>query len=476
MDSEPLFGTLLLLLWKNVTIVRHPVWIFRVLGAISYLWQGPEMLRKAYMKGVPFAVRTPETYYVHLSSQMHIKELTEASDKYMSLHALSKDKVTIIKNCVVPIDYNFANNVRQMFQPKYTMDGLEVDDRMSANGSIHSLALQINLRANLLRLQSPVQERIAALFTEELKSASLNPDGWKSLQTFPVAKRLVTAANSLVFFGKELSYDTEFLKAALDYPEDLMVTAEALRFIPVYFAPFAARYLMRGYKASRTLVERLTPVVEERLVSSDNIQKPADCIQFFIDASLKQRAGEKPWTAQKIVQVLLGVWFAAVHQPAMCLVYALDDLCVQGRKCPQYIDQLRTDVKDAVLMEGDAFDVDKIPSLDSFLKESARLKPTDSISVRRKVLQPFTFSNGTRLMKDDVACVPLQCILTDPSIYQDPLKFDPYRFMRANSNNNSEDEEAKIRAKQEAKPLPRNPRFTDTSTQYPLWGLGKHAW
>lgn len=366
-----------------------------------------------------------------------------------------------------------------MFQPKYTMDGLEVDDRMSANGSIHSLALQVNLRANLQRLQAPLQERIAAIFTEEIKSGFLQQDGWMSLQSFPVAKRLITAANSLVFFGEELSYDPVFLTAALDYPEDLMVTAEALRFVPTYFAPFASRHLIRGYKASRTLVERLTPVVEKRLRDnhqysvngSDTTDKPADCIQFFIDAGLKQRAGSKPWTAQKIVQVLLGVWFAAVHQPAMCLVYALDDLCAQQSSDPQYIDQLRKDITDAISSDGETVDIDKIPSLDSFLKESTRLNPTDSISVRRKVLQSFSFSDGTRLMKDDVACVPLQCILTDPSLYRDPLKFDPYRFMS--------DEKYEGDGKtylEESRPLSRNPRFTDTNPAFPLWGLGKHAW
>ena len=40
---------------------------------------------------VPCAIRTPEAYYVHLSSENHIKELIEAPEEQLSLHALSKD-------------------------------------------------------------------------------------------------------------------------------------------------------------------------------------------------------------------------------------------------------------------------------------------------------------------------------------------------------------------------------------------------
>ncbi|RAL14382.1 uncharacterized protein BO97DRAFT_422799 [Aspergillus homomorphus CBS 101889] len=63
--------------------------------------------------------------------------------------------------------------------------------------------------------------------------------------------------------------------------------------------------------------------------------------------------------------------------------------------------------------------------LNGFLKESARLKPTDSISLRRKVLQPLTLNDGTSLATNDIACIPLQPILQEPETYADPLTFNP---------------------------------------------------
>ena len=112
-----------------------------------------------------------------------------------------------------------------------------------------------------------------------------------------------------------------------------------------------------------------------------------DILQWMIDSSPKQ----SPWSATKIVQVTLGLWFGSIHQPAMvrnsqpCLfiltnfypqaiVYALYDLC----RHPEYIEALREEMnlrfKDDET--GDPFE--KMFLLDSFLKESARFSPSDS--------------------------------------------------------------------------------------------------
>lgn len=338
-----------------------------------------------------------------------------------------------------------------MFQPKYTMNGLEVDDRMSANGSLHSRVLRVVLRSHLDDLQPSLNNTISRMFMEVFDTGRKIQDNWIELQSFLMAKKVITAANSLVFFGEYLSKDPDFLKAALDYPEDLLRTAEILRFIPSALAPLAAPILMRHHQASKSLAKYLMPLIEERLgqnMSNCDFSdgKPIDCIQFFVDANSPRHK----WSAQKIVQAVLGIWFASVHQPALSLFYALDDLCAY----PEYVGLLRNQIETCRATGGN---LDSLPLLDSFLKESARLHPSDSISVRRKVLRPHRFSDGTYLTTGDVACVPLQAILRDPAIYPDRLKFDAFRFVNGNGSGNLT-------------------RFTDTTTTFPLWGLGKHAW
>lgn len=40
---------------------------------------------------VPFILPSRENYFVHVTSEQHIKELTEAPEDRLSLHALAKD-------------------------------------------------------------------------------------------------------------------------------------------------------------------------------------------------------------------------------------------------------------------------------------------------------------------------------------------------------------------------------------------------
>lgn len=116
--------------------------------------------------------------------------------------------------------------------------------------------------------------------------------------------------------------------------------------------------------------------------------------------------------------------------------------------------------------------------LDSFLKESARFSPSDSsmcpftktarlqdlsdvplpqVSLRRKALAPFSFSDGAHVNPGDVACIPMRAIMQDEARYPDARTFDGYRFV--------DDSRTGSRAK-----------FTDVEMSYPIWGYGKRAW
>ena len=339
----------------------------------------------------------------------------------------------------------------QMFQPKYTMNGLEVADRMNDNGHLHFRVLRVVLRSHLSHLQPLLQDIISSALKREFSSGSKTQCNWVELDRFTMAKKIITAANSVAFFGQDLSRNSEFLKAALDYPEHLLISAEILRFVPSCLAPLIAPILMRKHRASKVLVNYLTPLVDERLRRSKSNyyspdEKPIDCIQFFVDANMHK----EKWSARKIVQVILGIWFASVHQPALSLVYALDDLC----DFPEYVEPLRRELERCY---DTTSDVESLPLLDSFLKESARLHPSDSISVRRKVLRPYTFPDGTHLSTGDIACVPLQAIMRDSKHYPHSLRFDAFR---------SVDEQGRGSLS----------RFVDSQPSFPLWGLGKHAW
>lgn len=349
--------------------------------------------------------------------------------------------------------------------PDHTMGGLKVDDNGNANGTLHHRVLRVVLTSCIPHLYKPVSRMISTAFQEELSNGAKVKGGWTRVSSWSVAKTIITAANARTYFGADLANNPTFHGALRSFIEDLLFTAEILRWSPTFLRPFVGPLLMRNHRASQAIIKHLTPVVEERLSQARNFpndkpraSRPVDCIQFFVDANSRKRQ----WTAKRIVQVLLGVWFASVHQPALTLVYALENLCEH----PEYIEPLRKELSSSMDESGGteigkknpAASLEDIALLDAFMKESSRLRPSDAISVRRKVMSTFNFKDGTQILPGDVACVPMNAILRDEAHYLNAEDFSPWRFL---------DENGQLR---------NSSRFTDVVFSYPLWGLGGHVW
>ena len=200
------------------------------------------------------------------------------------------------------------------------MYGLEVKDRMIACLSLCSQILRTVSTSHLTDLKSTMLEKIRAGFVDEMSTSNATGEGWTSIKSFLMDENVIQTANSTVFFAVALSRDERFLTAALQYQDDLLITTEVLRFLPSALASIAARILMRISRSTRVLVERLVPIIKDRPEAcnshSPRAKRPLDCAHW-----------KEPRSPEKIVQVVLGLWFASVHQLAISLVYALNDLC-----------------------------------------------------------------------------------------------------------------------------------------------------
>jgi hypothetical protein len=83
--------------------------------------------------------------------------------------------------------------------------------------------------------------------------------------------------------------------------------------------------------------------------------------------------GNEYWKGpEHIAQHLLGVWFAAAHQPWMNLDFIMLQLCSH----PDIQDTLRTELGDFKSLTYDR--LQNLPFLDSFIKEVVRLRPLDT--------------------------------------------------------------------------------------------------
>jgi cytochrome P450 len=331
------------------------------------------------------------------------------------------------------------------------MDGIEFDDNMSENGNIHVRILGVLLKSQLDYLQPSLHATISAATARCLDAGPHLTDHWTEINCFDFATRVVTHANAVVFFGAELASDPAFIDVAMRYPNDLFLTAELLRFLPKYIRPYAAKALKRSFNTTETLVAYLMPLVERRVAETHagGGQQHRDLVQLFIDTT--RRKGM--WSAHRIVQVMLGVWFASVHQPALTLVNILDDLHAH----PEVLRHIREEVSTMTDEDNLPAHLEQLPLLDSFLKESARVHPSDSITARRKAVKPFTFSDGTRLEKNDVVCIPMEALMKDQRHYAQSQSFDAYRHINVG-------------------PMTSQSRFSEPKPNFPLWGIGRHAW
>ena len=82
------------------------------------------------------------------------------------------------------------------------------------------------------------------------------------------------------------------------------------------------------------------------------------------------------------------------------------------------------------------------------------------VAILRKALQPLTFSDGTYVPEGTIIVTPALATHTDSDNYQDPHKFDPFRYYSEKEIENSAVKH----------------QFVTTSGDYVAFGLGKHAW
>lgn len=86
-------------------------------------------------------------------------------------------------------------------------------------------------------------------------------------------------------------------------------------------------------------------------------------------------------------QNLLGVWFAASHQPWMTLHFILLELCVR----PTWQKLLREEIE-AAGPDLDYSALDGFPLLDSFMKETVRMNPLDTCKLSRSPWSVMRFT------------------------------------------------------------------------------------
>ncbi|KAH8766056.1 cytochrome P450, partial [Diaporthe sp. PMI_573] len=408
-----------------------------------YLFDGPRMIQDSFEKadGNPFEINAPDNRYIFVSSPKHIKELDSAPDTVLSLQAASK----------------------QMLQPMYTMHGFNWFDRRGTEGVGFIRALRTLLTNNLPEILPDLSIIMRARFNESHATHRVEK-GRRYSPVYPMIVNLVVLCNAVSFFGKDLAKNEQFMKSALCYVEETLICAEIVKLLPPSLAQLMGGIMGRRLKSQKIIFDALLPIAEDRCRERDlkaggqAVPHHADCIQWIMETSPRSR----PWTPKRIVHELMAIWFGSVHALSTTITFGIHDLCLH----PEYVKPLRQELH-AEYAEFERT-AKGLPLLDSFIKESARLTPVESMSTRRSALKPFTLSDGTTVHPGEWACTPVQSIMQSSQYFPAPLEFRGFRFAESRETKTMSPEGLEFRQ-------PSPSKLTDTEHPWHVWGTGRMA-
>lgn len=153
-----------------------------------------------------------------------------------------------------------------------------------------------------------------------------------------------------------------------------MKAAEDLRIWPSFVRPIVARFLKPCLKVQAELREAreiITPVLEERRKTKEAALANGETLPRYNDAMewMEQTSKGSPYDPAA-VQLTFSV--AAIHTTSDMVTQAIYDLCTR----PELVQALREEIIAVISAEGwKKTAMYKLQLMDSFLKESQRLKP-----------------------------------------------------------------------------------------------------
>ncbi|KAL8786224.1 MAG: hypothetical protein Q9213_002913 [Squamulea squamosa] len=219
--------------------------------------------------------------------------------------------------------------------------------------------------------------------------------GWTSIETTPTTRDTVSEPLALYMFGRTLTENPRFLGSLKQYYMDTIAYQGAMQFFPRFLEGYLFSKTTRDGQALKELIAILKSAMTkpDGGWEEDESLRKITLMYHMIESSRESNY----WTSNIIVQALIGIWFAAAHQPWVVslfhlfpsssipllrsygtdngkqnLDFAFLELCQR----PEYVDLIRQEISGKATLDAKTIG-NEMPILDSFLKESMRLNPMD---------------------------------------------------------------------------------------------------
>ncbi|TLD19276.1 hypothetical protein PspLS_09765 [Pyricularia sp. CBS 133598] len=313
-----------------------------------------------------------------------------------------------------------------------------------------------HMTRSLANLVKPVAEEVSAAL-EDMYPQSKD---WQEVAAGEVNMLLTTRATARIFLGEGVCRDMDWIKTSCIYTGAIFVAADKLRAWPAMLRPIVHWFLPTCFYTRSVLRQArgiIEPVLAKRQQTRQQLVsqgKPTEDFnaapEWFEQASNGGQLDYDPVAAQLFLAV------GANHSTADLLTQTMLQLALH----PEYIEPLCEEIKETVLRHGWTHNaLIKMDLMDSVLKESQRLKPTDVFTMRRLVTKDMTLSDGTFFPKSSMLTVSA-LNLWDGAVYNDPDQFDGYRWLRMRQNDPTKQASA---------------QFVGVSPDHMGFGFGQHA-
>ncbi|PVF95398.1 putative cycloheximide-inducible protein CIP70 [Serendipita vermifera] len=335
---------------------------------------------------------------------------------------------------------SFHEATVDMVQMRYTF-GAEIEET-----TYHHSAIRNQLTRSLGVVLPDVHKEIEIALEE-----TVHRNEWTEVTAYTWIQRIVSRASNRIFVGEPLCRDKAWIDLMQGGPEIVLGTSFFINLFPRFLRGIVGNLISPAARRTKKAAEMLRPLYEERLLIEES-ERPSDMITW-----LQQVTPEEESSLEFTASRLISVNFAAIHTSGVTLTHAVFWLLAY----PEYIQPLREEIEEIIKQHGWSKDsIGKMVKLDSFMKESARISPLGTQVAARKVLKPFTFSNGVTVPVGSTISCPLYALHFDDDIYHDANQFDGFRFLE------TKEHQEKVEA--------RKTMYT-TSKIYMTFGHGRHA-
>ncbi|RYP61968.1 hypothetical protein DL770_009669 [Monosporascus sp. CRB-9-2] len=322
--------------------------------------------------------------------------------------------------------------------------------------------LKSDLTQNLPRINETLTLAVARTVPDVIGAC----EDWRGVKIYQSLLQIVAIVSGHVFLGPDLCRRKEYLHASIHFTVDLFIAIAALKRWPKplrIFAKYWIPQLKTVNEHRQRAREFLVPVIQDRkALQAKGEKKPEDMLQWLLDKSDKFNVRTDEELAE--IQLILGM--AAIHTTTMTATQIVFDLVGY---CPAVIPELREEIRSVQAAHNGVMTTQalyQMKLLDSVMRESQRMNPSNILRMQRIILKPFRFSDGTEIPAGTSVAIPSLPTLYDPQLYPDPSTFDPYRFTR-------------LRAGQVEDPMNYSNKelyqFISVTKENMGFGFGKHA-